>query len=61
MKVLLVEDDHFHARVVQDALQKEFQNLVLTRYRTEKEFCHGYDPESAFDVLIFDQMLPWTN
>ena len=57
--VLLVEDDPFHAQVVQSALKNEFGKIEIDVVSSEKEF-HQKIQKFKWDVVILDQMIPWT-
>lgn len=63
MKILLVEDDAFHAKVIRSALESHFTPAPeITHLKTEKEYRRRFEEiqEGGYDLAIFDQMLPWT-
>lgn len=61
-KILLVEDDPFHDDVIQDALRQRWSDVVIRSIRTEKQFYSEFEAiaDGGFDLIILDQMLPWT-
>ena len=59
MKILLVEDDPFHAQVIGQALKSEFgSNTHIHIVRTEKQFRHEYIQD--WNLALLDVMMPWT-
>lgn len=67
MYILIVEDDHSQADLIQEALEKEADlnssSLEIRRYSTESQFRdHLKDiAERKPDVIVMDVMLRWTD
>lgn len=67
MYILIVEDDHLQAGLIEDALRKEAElnsaKYVIRRMSTESEFRDHIEDiaQRKPDVIVMDVMLRWTN
>lgn len=63
MKILLVEDDHFQAEEISEALVEAFPNVELETIDTEHGFYSNLSKieEAPPDVIIMDVMLRWAH
>ena len=60
MKILLAEDDPFHARVIGQELKKEFgRKTQIHPVSTEKQFRQEFLGD--WDLAVVDEMMPWTS
>ena len=67
MYILIVEDDHSQARLIQEALRKEADfgspDTQIRRMSTESQFRNSLEEIAARkpDVIVMDVMLRWTD
>lgn len=63
MKIILVEDDHFQAEEIAEALMETFPNVELETIDSEHGFYSKLDglKENPPDVIIMDVMLRWAH
>jgi PAS domain S-box-containing protein len=57
IRILHLEDNHFHANLVQDALAEEWPGCVVVHADTESSFSRALEMESI-DVILADMVLP---
>ena len=64
MKILIVEDDHFHKQVIEEKFRGHLgPDTKICWVRYEKEFVQRFNEiaEMHYDLAILDQMMPWTD
>jgi CheY-like chemotaxis protein len=60
--ILLIEDDQFHKDVIENALKEFWPDAAIRWLQTEKQFTREFEElaDAGLDLVILDQMLPWT-
>jgi len=63
MRVLIIEDNHYHAEALKEKLFNHFQEIEIGVFGTEYDTYNnmGILEKSGLDIIILDMILPWCN
>ncbi len=61
LRVLIIEDNPDDRALIQRELKREYADLLMTPTLSATDFARALEEDEAYDLVLTDYQLPWTN